>query len=174
MPFMTRGSLQHGRDPSGLWFVLAWNDRRHGPHGAGACRALCVEAEFRHRGQPGHHARTYPLNRQGTAVATHPHACFSKGCSSTASCTPLQHLWGSKAHTQAHTHMHAHTHTHACTHTYKHKRVRILTGPHTHLHIHTRTHTNAQTHRHTHVHTNTRTHTRAHTCICTCMHTLRA
>jgi hypothetical protein len=34
--------------------------------------AHCVEAEFRHRGQPGHHARTCLL-RQGTAAAAAAH-----------------------------------------------------------------------------------------------------
>jgi hypothetical protein len=58
------------------------------------------------------------LNRQGTAAAAHSHACFSKGCSSIASCAPLQHLWGSKAHTQAHARAHKRTHTRAHTHAY--------------------------------------------------------
>ena len=129
----------------------------HAAHGAGACRALCVEAEFRHRGQPGHHARTCPLNRQGRAAAAHPHACFSKGCSSTASCTPLQHLWGSKAHTQGHTRTHnAHTHTHTNTNareysqarTRMYKCTRTNTQTHTRAHIQTLKHTGTQIHTH--------------------------
>ena len=137
----------------------------HGAHGAGACRALRVEAEFRYPGQPGQHARTCPLNRQGTAAAAHPYACFS-----TVSCAPLQHLRGSKAHKQGaclpcartHTHTNArarnwkqactciriNTHIHARTHTHKH------TGTNTLAHTYTYTHTTrTQTHRNTHTHT---------------------
>ena len=124
-----------------------------------------------------------PLNRQGTAEAARPHSCFSIGYSSTAPCTPLQHLWGSKTHTQAC----LHTRTHACarTHTYKHKRARVYTQARTHTytctrtntqtharaHIHTHkytgTHARAHTHTHTHTRAHTHTHTRTHTCICT-------
>ena len=155
-----------------------------GAHSAGACCTLCVEAEFRYRGQPRHHARICPLNRQGTAAAAHPHACFSKGCSCTASRTPLQRLWGNEAHTYrlartyVHTNarIHIHTRMRMRTHTYKHKRARILTGLHTLIHMHTHkhtdtdtcthTHTNAQTHRHTHAHTRTHIHTHAYACTC--------
>ena len=186
---MTRGSLL-GQDPSrrgSYWHGLF---ACHGAHGAGACCALCVEAEFRHRGQPGHHASTCPLNRQGTAAAaTHPRPCFSEGYSSTASCTPLQHLWGSKMHTQtclhtrAHTrtHVHAHTrtHTYARAHTYKLKmRARIHTGARTHIHMHANKHTDtfASTHTPTQTHRHTCTHTYTHTCThtCICMHMLCA
>ena len=159
----------------------------HGVHSAGACCALCVEAEFRHRGQPGHHARTCPPNRQGTAAAAHPHACFSKGCSSTASRALLQRLWGSKAHiyrlactyahthTRTHTHIHTHAHTYALTHTNARKYLQARTR------TYTCTRTNTQTHRHTHTHTHiqtpkhTGTHirTNAHTHACICMHMLR-
>ena len=129
----------------------------HGAHGAGACRALRVEAEFRYPGQPGQHARTCPLNRQGTAAAAHPYACFS-----TVSCAPLQHLRGSKAHTQRY--MHTHTHTHTYTHTHAH--THISTNAHTYTRTNTRvrTHTNAQSHRHTHAHTHILTRTRANAC----------
>jgi len=123
--FMTRGILL-GQDPSGTQSALASTV-------CGAWSAWCrwlprtgCQNEFRHCGQPGHHARTCPLNRQGTAAA-HPHACFSKGCSSTASCTPL--------HAQTHTHAHTHAHT------YKHKRMREYTQTHTCTHTHTHTHT---------------------------------
>ena len=148
----------------------------HGPRSAGACRSLCVEAEFRHRGQPGHFARTCPLNRQGTADAAHPHACFSKGYSSTAPCTPLQHLWGSKTHKQAclhtRTHVHAHTRTHACAraHKYKHKHAHMHAHKHTGA-AHTHTRARAQTHRHTREHTYIRTNTLAHTHAHTHIHT---
>jgi hypothetical protein len=138
------------------WFGLLAG---HGAYSAGACRALCIEAEFRHRGR--HRARTCPLNRQGTAAAALPHACFSKGCSSTVSSTPQQHLWGSKAHTQAHTHTHAHTHIHSrsctCAHTLTQTRARIHTGAHTHIHMRTHKHTD------TRAHTCTRTNAQAHT-----------
>ena len=141
------------------WFGLLAG---HGAYSAGACRALCIEAEFRHRGR--HRARTCPLNRQGTAAA-HSHACFSKGCYSTASCTPLQHLWGSKAHTDTHTykhtkHTHIHSHSCACAHTYKHKHARKFTQARTHTYTCART--NTQTRARTHAHAQMHRHTRAH------------
>ena len=155
----------------------------HGPHGAGACRALFVEAEFRHLGQPRH----LP-SQQGKAEAAHPHACFSKGYSSTAPCTPLQHLWGSKTHTQAclhtRTRVHAHTRTHACarahiqtqtrTHTYTCTRTNTCTRTHTYTctrtntDIHASTNTHAQTHRYTRTHAHTHIHT--HACARTHLH----
>jgi hypothetical protein len=163
----------------------------HGQHGVGACRALFVEAEvlaahclLNQVQTSWHHARTCPLNRQGTAAAAHPHACFSNSYSSTAPCTPLQHLWGSKTHTQAclhtrahtRTHVHAHTRTHACAraHTYTQTRAYTHRRAHTHIHIHTHKHTgtHARVHKHTHTRVQARTHTYTHTCICT--HTLSA
>ena len=144
--------------------------------------AHCVEAEFRHRGQPGHHARTCPLKKQGTAAAAHPRAYFSEECPSTASCTPLQGLWDNKAHTYrlartyAHTHAHIHTRMRKHTQTQKCANTRRLAHAHTHAH--------AQTHRHTRVHTYTRTNTDTHarihvlthtyTYAYICMHALRA
>jgi len=107
---------------------------------------------------PGHHASNCPLNRQGTAAPALPHACFSKGYSSTAPCTPLQHLWGSKTHTQA------------CLHT----RIRVHAHTRTRVHAHTHTHTCAQTHRHTRTYTHACAHTHLHTHTCICTHTLRA
>jgi len=136
-----------GRDPSGTHPCCLGLFAGRGAHSAGACCALCVKAEFRHRGQPGHHARTCPLNRQGTAAAAHPQACFSKWCSSTASRTSLQRPWGNQAHIQASTHTHTYTHTHTQTH------------------IHTHTHTHARTY--THTNTNTRKYSQARTRTCT-------
>jgi hypothetical protein len=83
--------------------------------------------------------------------------------------TPLQHLWGSKAHAQrntcTHKHTHTHTHTHihacACAHTYKHKCARTHTHTCTRTNTHVRTRIN-QTHRHTHAPTLSRT--RAYAC----------
>ena len=138
-----------GRDPSGTHPCCLGLFAGRGAHSAGACCALCVEAELRHCDQPGQHARTYPLNRQGTAAAAYPHACFSKGCSSTASRVPLQRLWGSKAHTYRLARTYAHTHAH----------IHIHTRRHTHTHIQTQTCANihrlahAQTHRHTQAYT---------------------
>jgi hypothetical protein len=135
--------------------------------------AHCVLKQSRHRGQPKHHAHTCPLNRQGTAAA-HSHACFSKGCYSTASCTPLQHLWGSKAHTDTHTykhtkHTHIHSHSCACAHTYKHKHARKFTQARTHTYTCARTNTQtparAQVHTHKHTGTHARTHTHLHAYI---------
>ena len=88
------------------------------------------------------------LNRQGTAATAHPHACCSKGCSSTASCTLLQHLWGSKAqpqrdtctHTHARTHIHTPTRMRMRTHIQAQTRARIHTGAHTHTHAHAQIH----------------------------------
>jgi hypothetical protein len=140
----------------------------HGAHGAGACRALCVEVKFRHRGQPGHHARTCSQQTGNSSSSTSSHL-LSKGCSSTASCTPLQHLWGRKAHTQrdtcththVQTHIHIHSHACACAHTYKHKHARVYTQAHTHTHKHM--HTHKYTRAHTYKRPNTQAHTRAHT-----------
>ena len=113
--------------------------------------AHCVLKQSRHRGQPKHHAHTCPLNRQGTAAA-HSHACFSTGCYSTASCTPLQHLWGSKAHTDAHTykHKHARKFTQARTHTYTCARTNTQTPARAQVHTHKHTGTHARTHTHLH------------------------
>jgi len=148
--------------------------------GVGACCALCVKAMFIHCGQPGHNARTCPLSRQGSAAAAHPHACFSKGCSSTVSCTPLQRLWGSKAHTQTcthththacpHTHTHTHIHTHAHTHTITNTREYTQVRARTYTCTRTNTQTHARAHIHTHKHRHTRTHTRAHTHIHICIY----
>jgi hypothetical protein len=97
------------------------------------------------------------LNRQGAAAAAHPHTCFSKGCSSTASCTPLQRLWGSKAHihrcTHTRTHVDAHTRTHACTraHTYKPKCARVYTLARTHTYACTQTNTQTKENLHVHI-----------------------
>ena len=133
----------------------------------------------RHFGQSGHRACTCPLNRQGTAEAAHPHACFRKCYSSIAPCTPLQHLWGSKthtgvpAHTHVHAHTHAHTHAHGHTHTYKHKRTRVYTQSRTHTYTSTRTNTQThmRAHIHTHKHTGTHPHTQIHTRILARTHT---
>ena len=134
--------------------------------------AHCVEAQFRHCGQPGHHARTCPLNKQGTAAAEHPHACFRKGSSSTASYSAAC-LWGSKAHTQACTHTHTHTHTHMHTHTNKITRVNTHRQARTHTHtLHSHKHTDIHAHAHIHTHKHTGTHARTHTHMCTRAHTL--
>jgi len=135
----------------------------HGAHGVGACHALRVEAEFRHPGQPGHHARTCPLNRQGkqkqhiltpvsakaTLAQRHAHHCSICGAA-------------------RHTHMRACTHTHTRmrtrTHIQTQTRVCIHTGAHTHTYTCTCTRTNTQTHARTHTHTHTHM---------LCMHTLR-
>jgi hypothetical protein len=174
---MTRGSLL-GQDPSGAQSLLAWT-----VWGAWSawCRCLLRTvcwSRARHRGQPGHQARTCPLNRWGSAAAAHPHACFSKGCSSTASCAPLQRLWGCKAHTYrlartyAHTHALIHIYTRMRTqihiHTYKHKRVWLLASVHTHKHTHKHTHAHTYKRPNTQAHTRAHTHTRTHAYACTC------
>jgi len=145
----------------------------HGAHSAGACRALCVETEFRHPGQPGHHARTCPLNRDKEQQNQHILAPAS------AKATPAQHhvhhcsICGAARHTQTclhtRTHVHVHTRTHACAHTCTHVCARAHntntnTRVYTHRRAHTHTHARAQTHRHTHA--------RTHIHTCTCTHTL--
>jgi len=127
---------------------------------------LTMQAERTHFGGL-YNARTCPLNRQGTAAAAHPHACFSKGCSSTASCTPLQRLWGSKAHTNTHIHSCAC----ACAHTYTNTRANTHRRAHTQTHAQTHRHARAHIHTHRHIDTHarkcTRARVRAYTCICT-------
>ena len=152
-----RGSML-GQDPLGTRPVLAWTVR-----GAWSARCRCLlRTVCRSRVQTSwHHARTCPLNRQGTAAA-HAHACFSKGYSSTAPCTPLPHLWGSKTHTQACLHTRAHTHAQTRTHAHAQTQTRAHTHTHTQTHRHTRAHTCARIYARRHTHT--------HTCICT--HTL--
>jgi hypothetical protein len=112
-----------------------------------------AEVVFRHCGQPGHHARTCPiLLADREQQQQHILTPASTKPASTAPCTPLQRLWGCKAHAQTCTRTHTCTHTCACAHTYEHKRAQKHTGTFTHIHMHT--------HKHTH------THTRTHTCIC--------
>ena len=99
-----------------------------------------------------------PLGRQGTAAAVNPHACFSKACSSTASCTP--HTAASIRQQSTHTHKRAHTYAH--TH-----HMHIYTQTHTlntHTCTHTHTHTNAPKYKQarTYTYTRTRTNTHAH------------
>ena len=109
-------------------------------------------------------------------------ASAKAGCSSTASCTPLQNLWGSKrdTHTGTHTRTYAHTHTqhnHTLTrmrmrtHTYTYMRMHKHTDTraHTHTRTNTQTHTRALTHTLIHVHAYTRAHTlsRTHAYVCT-------
>ena len=114
----------------------------HGAHSAGACRALCVEAEFRHRGQPGHRARTCPLKAHTQAhTHTHSHAC---------TCT---HIY---KHKRACKYTQTRTHTYTCAHTQTHMHTRA------HIHTHKHTGTYARTHTHTHSHTHTHTHTHMH------------
>ena len=118
---------------------------------------------FIHCGKPWHSCShlPYPLSRQGTAAAAHPHACFRKGCSRVASCTPAsvgQQGTHSSIHTRTHNanaHTHAHTHTHTCTRT------------------NTQTHTYARTHAHAcaraHAHTHTHIHIRTYACVASIM-----
>jgi hypothetical protein len=113
---------------------------------------------------PGTHARTCPVLLADRDSGSSTYLRLSKGCSSTASCSPLQRLWGNKAHTHACTHIH--TQKRANTH----RRAHAHTHAHAQTHKHTRIHTHAQTHRHTHTRTHTRT--RAHTNPHIYMHTL--
>jgi hypothetical protein len=69
--------------------------------------------------------------------------------------TTLQHLWGSKAHTQ--THNYTHIHTRMRTH------IQTQTRTNTHRRAHARTHAHAQAQTHSRAHIQTPNHTRAHT-----------
>ena len=139
---------------------MAWTVR-----GAWSARCRCLlRTVCRSRVQTSwHHARTCPLNRQGTAAA-HAHACFSKGCSSTASRTPLQRLWGNKAHTyrlaRTYAHTHTHTYTHACAQTHTNTKARDYSQAHTRTYTCTNTQTRARAHIQTLKHTGR--HTRIH------------
>jgi len=103
-----------------------------GAHGAGACRALRVEAVFRHCGQPGHNAHTCPVllaDREQKHIFTPasanpaPAQCHAHHCSvcGAARHTHRRARTHTHTHVREHTHTHTHTHvrelTHACTHT---------------------------------------------------------
>jgi hypothetical protein len=106
----------------------------HGAHGAGACRALVVEAEFRHPAwAPSSHLPSQQTGKSRSSTSSRP---FQQRL--------LQH---SAMHTTAasvgrqDTHKGVPAHTHTCART------------HAHMHAHVRTHTTntnarAQTHRH--------------------------
>ena len=137
-------------------------DLRHGARGADACCTLCVKW-VSDKASPGT-LLAPALSGQGkAAAAAQPDACFSKGCSSTASFTPLQRPWGSKAHT--HTQACTHTTAHTCAHTHTRTRTHTntITRANTHRHTRTHTHAHAQTHTHTHTHMHACTHTHKHT-----------
>ena len=125
----------------------------HGAHGADACRALLVEAEFRHRGQPGTilaPALSTDREQQQQHILTQ---------------RLLQH---SVLHTTAASvgQQGTHRHAHARTHIQTNSRVRIetCTGAHMHMHTHKRTGTN--THTHIHVDAYMCAHKRAHMHTC--------
>jgi len=148
-------------------------------HGAGACRALCVEAEVEDVASPGtmlapalstdreqqqQHIHT-PASAKDALVQHHAHHC--------SVCEAARHTQQASKHIRAHTRTHTHI-LHTRMYTYKHKRLRILTYAHTRTHIiHTRmyTHTNTnaheysqtRTHTYTCTRTNTQTHAQAHT-----------
>ena len=110
------GTLQ-GRSPCWLGLFAG-----HGMHIAGACRALRVKAEFRHRG-------TMLAPALSTDREQHAHTHTN-----------------TNAH--ANTHRHAHTHKHTDTHTHTLTR----THAHTYTCTHTRTHTHPHAHMHMHAH----------------------
>ena len=138
--------------------------------------AHCVLKQSSYGGQPGHHARTCPLNRQGKQQQ---HILIPDSAKDAPAKHHAHHC--SVCGAARHTHRHTHTHSRMRTHRQIQKRARIHTCAHTNTQTHARTHTHAQTHRHTRAHTHTRariqarthtrTHTHTHTCICT--HTLR-
>jgi len=73
-----------------------------------------------------------PSRRQGTAAAAHLHTCFSKTCSSTFPCIPLQQGIHTCASTHAHTLTRTHTYTHAHVHTSARARTQTYTCTYTH------------------------------------------
>ena len=83
-----------------------------------------------------------------------PHACFSKGCSSTASC--YCSICGAARHTHRHTHAHTtRTHTNTNAREYLQARTRTFTCTRPNTHAHARAH--KQTSKHTGTHTRTHT-----------------
>jgi hypothetical protein len=156
---MTSGSLL-GRDPSGMWSKWLGRFAGHGPHGAGACRALFVKP-----------------SSEIVAPCSHlPSQQTGNSSNSTSSCLPQQRLLQHSAmHTTAasvghntDTQASLHTRAHMCTHTHAHTQAHA----HTHTNTNARTHTHIHMHAHKHTDTHARKHTHTHTCIC--MHTLRA
>ena len=103
----------------------------HGPHGEGACRALCAEADFRH-------------HRPGVMLA--PALSTDREQQQQHILTPAL---AKAAPAQRHAH-HCSTYAHAyvCAHTYRHARARIHTG----VHAYTRAHTHSHAHMHMHAH----------------------
>ena len=128
----------------------------HGPQGAGACRALCVESVFRHRGQPWHDA--------------HPVLLADREQQQQLILTPASAI---PAPVQRHE-----QYCSVCEAT-RHKRTHTLTHMRTCQHIQTRTNTyrraraKSQAHTHPQTHTRTFTHTNTHTRTCICTHMLR-
>ena len=134
----------------------------HEAHSAGACRALCVEADIRHCGQLGHLLapalsadREQQQHNLTASAKAAPAQCSAHHCS----------ICGAARHT----HRRAHTRAHACARTHMHTntRARIETGVHMHIHMHTHKHTRAHTYTRTNTqaHTRTNTHTHTHTHI---------
>ena len=132
----------------------------HGPQGAGACRALCVESVFRHRGQPWHDAHPVLLadrEQQQQLILTPASAIPAPVQRHEQYCSVCEATRHKRTHT--HNHTHTHTHAHMPTHTNAHEHIqactRKITGTHTptdtHAHIHTHKHTHAHMHMHAYV-----------------------
>ena len=159
---MTRGSLL-GQDPSrrgSYWHGLF---ACHGAHGAGACRALCIEAEFRHRGSPGTMlAPVFLKDKEQQQQHILPPASAQRHAYHCSIC-------GAIRQTHRRTRMRTHARTCIQTNTLANKNRRA----HAHTHAHAQTHRHTRAHIHTHKHTDThmRTHTYTHTCTHTRAHT---
>ena len=119
----------------------------HGPHGAGACRALFVKP-----------------SSEIVAPCSHlPSQQTGNSSNSTSSCLLQQRLLQHSAmHTTAASVGH-NTDTQACLHTREHTRMRTRTHIQTQTRAHTYTRTNTQAHTHVHTHTHTHTYTHTHT-----------
>ena len=113
-------------------------------------------------------------DRQETAEAAHPQACFRKGyssiyhahhCSICGAARHTQACLHTRTHVHAHTHAHAHTHTNTNTRVYTQARTHTYTCTRTNTQTHAREHTYTQTQTHSHTRVRTHTYTHAHTHI---------
>jgi hypothetical protein len=127
---------------------------RHGPHSAGACRALFVEAVFIHRCQPGRKACTCPIPNFVDMEQQQQHILTPASAKAAPAQRRARHcsVCGAARHTHAHTYTHIHSHACARAHTYKHKRARMHTRAHTYTRTNTQAHTHTCTHMHMHTH----------------------
>ena len=125
----------------------------YGVHGSGACRTLCVEAEFRHCSQPRHLlAPSLSTDRE----QQQQHILTPAPAKAALAQHPAHHwsICGAARHTHRHAHACARTHTHTNTHVHANRNRRA----HAHTHAHAQTQTHACVKIYTQKHTGTHTH----------------